>query len=144
MTVLPDTGFTPSAEDRAGLDAWFAAYDEAGARRDIARMADMAVFPLNLVSDDSQGDGRTAQWTREQFIDTMSQVMSDSGDRPISFASTRTPVFLSPSMAVVFTDSTMTAGEETHRLRYADILVRRGGTWAFQTMIQSGWGDALG
>jgi hypothetical protein len=143
MTVLPDTGFTPSAEDRAALDAWFAAYDEAGARRDIARMADMAVFPLNLVSDDSKGDGRTAQWTREQFIDTMSQVMSDSGDQAISFASTRTPVFLSPSMAVVFTDSTMTAGEETHRLRYADILVRRGRTWAFQTMIQSGWGDAL-
>ncbi|GGU49857.1 nuclear transport factor 2 family protein [Streptomyces lavendofoliae] len=143
MTVLPDTGFVPSAEDRASLDAWFAAYDSAGAGRDIGRMADMAVFPLNLVSDDSNGDGRTAQWTREQFIDTMSQVMGEGGDETISFDSTRTPVFLSPSMAVVFTDSTMTMGEEKRQLRYADILVRRGGTWAFQTMIQSGWGDAL-
>jgi hypothetical protein len=143
MTVLPDTGFTPSAEDRASLDAWFAAYDSASARRDIGRMADMAVFPLNLVSDDSQGDGRTAQWSREQFVDTMSQVMGEGGDETISFESTRTPVFLSPSMAVVFTDSTMTAGGEKRQLRYADILVRRGGTWAFQTMIQSGWGDAL-
>jgi hypothetical protein len=106
-------------------------------------MADMAVFPLNLVSDDSQGDGRTAQWSREQFVDTMSQVMSEGGDETISFESTRTPVFLSPSMAVVFTDSAMTVGGEKRQLRYADILVRRGGTWAFQTMIQSGWGDAL-
>ncbi|GGS25265.1 hypothetical protein GCM10010269_74950 [Streptomyces humidus] len=143
MTVLPDTGYIPSAEDRASLDAWFTAYDSASARRDIERMADMAVFPLNLVSDDSQGDGRTAQWTREQFVATMSQVMSEGGDETISFDSTRTPVFLSPSVAVVFTDSTMTAGGEKRRLRYADILVRRGGTWAFQTMIQSGWGDSL-
>ncbi|AJP00272.1 hypothetical protein TU94_00600 [Streptomyces cyaneogriseus subsp. noncyanogenus] len=143
MTVLPDTGFTPSAEDRASLDAWFAAYDAASARRDIGHMADMAVFPLNLVSDDSRGDGRTAQWSREQFVDTMSQVMSEGGDETISFESTRTPVFLSPSVAVVFTDSTMAVGGEKRRLRYADILVRRGGTWAFQTMIQSGWGDAL-
>ena len=41
------------------------------------------------------------------------------------------------------TDSTMTAGDEKRELRYADILIRRGGTWAFQTMIQGGWGDNL-
>ncbi|MFG3509274.1 nuclear transport factor 2 family protein [Streptomyces sp. NPDC047821] len=143
MTILPDTGFTPSAEDRAGLDAWFAEYDAASARRDIERMADMAVFPLNLVSDDSAGHGRTAQWDRARFVETMSQVMGGEGDGGMSFESTRVPVFLSPSMAVVFTDSTMTAGGEKHQLRYADILVRREGTWAFQTMIQSGWGDNL-
>ncbi|GAB2756403.1 nuclear transport factor 2 family protein [Streptomyces bullii] len=143
MTELPDTGFVPSAEDRASLDAWFAEYDAACARRDVARMADMAVFPLNLVSDDSAGNGRSAQWDRARFVETMSQVMGE-GDETIAFKSTRTPVFLSASMAVVFTDSTMTVGDETRQLRYADILVRRDGTWAFQTMMQSGWGDALG
>ncbi|MEV3987280.1 nuclear transport factor 2 family protein [Streptomyces sp. NPDC049837] len=143
MTILPDTGFTPSAEDRSSLEAWFAEYDAASARRDIERMADMAVFPLNLVSDDLAGDGRTAQWDRARFVETMSQLMGDGGDGEMSFESTRAPVFLSPSMAVVFTDSTMTTGGEKHQLRYADILVRRKGTWAFQTMIQSGWGDGL-
>lgn len=143
MTVLPDTGFTPSAEDRASLDAWFAEYDAASARRDVPRMADMAVFPLNLVSDDSAGDGRTAQWDRARFLEAMGQVMGESGDDQLSFTSTRTPVFLSPSIAVVFTDSTMTSGEETTQLRYADILVRRDGVWAFQTMVQAGWGDGL-
>lgn len=29
------------------------------------------------------------------------------------------------------------------QMTYADILVRSGGTWAFQTMIQAGWGDML-
>ncbi|WP_149185018.1 DUF4440 domain-containing protein [Streptomyces sp. TRM49041] len=142
MTFLPDTGYTPTAEDRAGLDAWFAEYDALSAKRDVERMADMAVFPLNLVSDDSAGDGRSAQWDREQFVATMTQVMGD-GAEDIRFESTRTPVFLSPAMAVVLTDSTMTAEGHTRRLRYADILIKRNGKWAFQTMMQGGWGDYL-
>lgn len=142
MTVLPDTGYTPTAEDRASLDAWFAEYDAESARRDVERMADLAVFPLNLVSDDAAGNGRSAQWDRERFVETMTHVMGD-GSEDITFESVRTPVFLSPAMAVVFTDSTMTAEGQTRQLRYADILVRRDGKWAFQTMIQGGWGDNL-
>ncbi|MDT9683225.1 nuclear transport factor 2 family protein [Streptomyces sp. TRM76323] len=142
MTFLPETGYVPTAEDRAGLDAWFAEYDARSARRDVAGMADMAVFPLSLVSDDSAGEGRTAQWDRERFVATMTGVMGD-GAGDIAFESTRTPVFLSPALAVVFTDSTMTADGETRRLRYADVLVKRDGAWAFQTMIQGGWGDTL-
>ncbi|MFE6737135.1 DUF4440 domain-containing protein [Streptomyces tubercidicus] len=142
MTFLPDAGYVPTAEDRASLDAWFAEYDAQSAQRNVQRMADMAVFPLNLVSDDAAGNGRSAQWDREQFIATMTQVMGD-GSEDLTFESTRTPVFLSPAMAVVFSDSTMTMDGETRRLRYADILVRRDGQWAFQTMIQGGWGDNL-
>ncbi|MFC5799243.1 nuclear transport factor 2 family protein [Streptomyces formicae] len=140
---LPDTGYTPSPGELASVEAWFAEYDTAGGRRDIERMADMAVFPLNLVSDDSAGNGASAQWDREQFVATMTQVMGDGPDA-IAFESTRTPVFLGPAMAVVFTDSVMTMGETTQRLRYADILIKRDGVWAFQTMLQGGWGDNLG
>ncbi|BDM74120.1 hypothetical protein HEK616_76070 (plasmid) [Streptomyces nigrescens] len=143
MTVLPRTGYVPTAEDRASLDAWFAEYDAQSAKRNVERMADMAAFPLNLVSDDAAGNGRSAQWDRERFIATMTHVMGDGGE-DITFESTRTPVFLSPAIAVVFTDSTMTVQGETRQLRYADILIRRDGTWAFQTMIQGGWGDNLG
>ncbi|MEU8954512.1 nuclear transport factor 2 family protein [Streptomyces sp. NPDC048518] len=142
MTFLPETGYAPTPEDRASLTAWFAEYDAHSARRDVERMADLAVFPLNLVSDDAAGDGRSAQWDREQFVATMTHVMG-SGDDDITFESTRTPVFLSPAMAVVFTDSVMTANGETQQLRYADVLIRRGGSWAFQSMIQGGWGDNL-
>ncbi|MER5464564.1 DUF4440 domain-containing protein [Streptomyces sp. NPDC002668] len=142
MTFLPDTGYTATPAELASIEAWFAAYDAHSAKREIERMADLAVFPLNLVSDDSAGDGASAQWDRQQFIETMSQVMGDGSD-DITFESTRTPVFLSPAMAVVFTDSTMTVAGQTQQLRYADILIRRDGKWAFQTMLQSGWGDNL-
>ncbi|MET7620025.1 nuclear transport factor 2 family protein [Streptomyces sp. NPDC005408] len=142
MTFLPGTGYTPTPEELASIEAWFAAYDAHSAKREVERMADLAVFPLNLVSDDSAGNGASAQWDRRQFIETMSQVMGDGSD-DITFESTRTPVFLSPAMAVVFTDSAMTMEGQTQQLRYADILIKRDGAWAFQTMIQSGWGDNL-
>ncbi|MDQ1008306.1 hypothetical protein QFZ82_002791 [Streptomyces sp. V4I23] len=142
MTRLPETGYTPTAEELASIQEWFAAYDEASAERDVERMADMAVFPLNLVSDDSAGDGASAQWDRQQFVRTMTHVMGDGGD-DIAFESVRTPVLLSPAMAVVLTDSTMTTDGHTQQLRYADVLIRRDGRWAFQTMMQGGWGDNL-
>ncbi|KNB50526.1 DUF4440 domain-containing protein [Streptomyces caatingaensis] len=142
MPVPPDTGYRPTDEEVAGVHAWFAAYDAAAGRRDVEAMADLAVFPLNLVSDRSDGQGASAQWDRERFVATMSRVMGD-GDEDITFESTRTPVFLGPSIVVVFTDSVMTAGGGTQRLRYADVLVRRGDSWAFQTMLQGGWGDQL-
>lgn len=142
MTFLPDTGYTPTAEELASIQEWFAAYDAHSAGREVERMADMAVFPLNLVSDDSAGNGASAQWDRAQFIETMGQVMGDGSD-DITFESTRTPVFLSPAMAVVFTDSIMTMDGQTQQLRYADILIRQDGKWAFQTMLQGGWGDNL-
>ena len=142
MPLLPDTGYTPTDEELASIQDWFAAYDAHSAKREFERMADLAVFPLNLVSDDSAGNGASAQWDRRQFVETMSQVMGDGGD-DIAVESTRTPVFLSPAMAVVFTDSTMTMDGRTQQLRYADVLIRRDGQWAFQTMLQSGWGDNL-
>lgn len=140
--TLPETGYTPTAEDRASLDAWFEEYDSLSVENEVERMADMAVFPLNLISDDSAGNGRTAQWDRKQFVDTMTHVLGD-GSQQVVYDNARTPVFLSASMAVVFTHSTVTTGGRTHEMHYADILVRRDGTWAFQTMIQGGWGDNL-
>jgi hypothetical protein len=142
VTVLPDTGYRPTDDELASIQEWFATYDAASGRRDVEAMADLAVFPLNLVSDDAAGQGASAQWDRRRFVETMTQVMGD-GNEDITFESTRTPVFLGPSIAVVFTDSVMTVEGRTQRLRYADVLVRRGVSWAFQTMIQGGWGDQL-
>ncbi|MFI9219549.1 nuclear transport factor 2 family protein [Streptomyces werraensis] len=140
--TLPQIGYTPTAEDRASLDAWFEHYDALCAERDVERMADQAVFPLNVISDDSAGNGRSAQWDRHRFVETMAHVMGD-GSQQVTFRNTRTPVFLSASLAVVITHSTVTAGDQAYETDYADVLVRKDGAWAFQTMIQGGWGDNL-
>ncbi|MGD9483133.1 nuclear transport factor 2 family protein [Streptomyces sp. TRM70308] len=139
------TDYTPTEEDRRSLEEWFARYDADSARGDVAALADAARFPLNLVTDDSAGDAWCGRWDRAEFTDTMTRVMGDAGGEPgeMSFASERTPVFLGPALAVVFSRSTMTAGGESRELVYADVLVRSNGRWAFQTMIQQGWGGML-
>ncbi|MFC6065581.1 hypothetical protein [Streptomyces ochraceiscleroticus] len=140
--VVPEAaGYSPTGQDRRELDAWFARYDALSAVVDVERMADMAVFPLNLVTDDSKGDGWAGQWSRADFVRTMREVMG--GEEEVSFESTRTPHFLSASLAVVFTDAVFTVGGRSQAVRYADVLVKRDGAWAFQTMIQGGWGDLL-
>lgn len=129
--------FVPTDEDRASVAAWFARYDALAAKVDLEAMADQAVFPLNVVTD-STSAGSAEQWTRERFIETMGAVMGDSGE--VSMDSTRHPIFLSANLAFVVTDATMTIGDQSHAVRYADLLVKIDGGWRFQTMVQSGFG----
>jgi hypothetical protein len=133
--------YVPSDEDRASVEAWFAEYDALAAKADIERLADLAVFPLNVVSDDSRGNGVAAQWSREQYTRTMAQVLSGAGD--VRMESRRTPHFLSANLVVVVTEATMTWEGGGERTRYADLLIKQDGRWRFQTMVQSGWGDNL-
>lgn len=136
------TGYTPTEEDRRSLAAWFERYDSASATSEIERMAELAAFPLNLVTDDSKGSPWHGQWDREEYVRTMTQVMSGSGGE-VSLRSSRTPFFLSGALVVVFSRSAMTADGQTHHLDYADVLVREQDGWRFQTMIQPGWADML-
>ncbi|HWM39208.1 MAG TPA: nuclear transport factor 2 family protein [Streptomyces sp.] len=135
---------TPSDQDHRDLEAWFARYDAHSADADVEAMASMALFPLNLVTDDpGPGTGWTGQWTREEFVRTMTGVLGESGGEDVHFESQRTPQFLTRSLAVVFTESTMTVGGQSRQMRYADILVKQDGEWYFQTMVQGGWASMM-
>ena len=81
MEGMPTEGgaFVPTADDLAGIDAWFARYDALATAGDVEAMADMALFPLNLATDDAQGNGSAWQWTREQFISGMSHAVGPEG-----------------------------------------------------------------
>ncbi|PRY02264.1 nuclear transport factor 2 family protein [Allonocardiopsis opalescens] len=138
------TGTVPGAAERAEIEEWFARYDRLSARsapEDIEAMADMAMFPMNLVTDDSAGQGSAEVSDREGYVRSMSEVMG-GGTEHLEMEQVRTPFFLTPSLAVVFTRGTMNAGGHRRDIRYADILVKRDGAWRFQTMVQGGWGDA--
>ncbi|ONI81080.1 hypothetical protein ALI144C_21245 [Actinosynnema sp. ALI-1.44] len=134
--------FEASAEDVASVEAWFAKYDGHVANAELEQMADMALFPLNIVSDsDESGNGGAAQQTREQFVESMSQVVGGAGD--LKMESNRTPIFLTKQLVLVVTDATFTIDGVAQSVRYADLLVKKDGQWLFQTMVQGGWGDQL-
>lgn len=138
---IPTSTWTPSAADRAEIDDWFAGYERLVAARDFDAMADMAVFPLNEVTDDGAGNGSATQCSRAEFVAQMAEVMSGPD---VDMASTRTAHFLSAALVFVVTDAVVTHAGDSRPIRYGDLLVRSGGSWRFQTMVQGGWGAAGG
>jgi hypothetical protein len=139
ITPPADPGFAPSPDDLASLDEWFRRYDARAAAGDVAATADMAMFPLNTVTDNAAGEGSARQLSREEYLQMMGGVLGGGGE--VTMESTRTPYFLTRSLAVVFTEARFTIGGQRQTVRYADLLVRTGGEWRFQTMVQGGWGD---
>ncbi|MFC0622766.1 nuclear transport factor 2 family protein [Kribbella deserti] len=137
--TMPTSGFEPTEEDLASVQAWFERYDALAAAHDYEAMADQAVFPLNEVSDDGNGNGKAESISREAFIAQMEQVIG-GGPADVEMESTRTPHFLSESLVFVVTEGTMSFGGQTMPMRYGDLLLKVNGQWKFQTMAQGGWG----
>jgi hypothetical protein len=135
--VQQHSAYKPSDEDVAGVLAWFERYDALAKARDFEAMADLAMFPLNEVTDDGKGNGSATQVERAAYVAQMAEVM---GSGEYTMESTRTPHFLSAALVFVVTDAVLTAGDDLHRLRYGDLLVKTAGGWKFQTMVQGGWG----
>jgi hypothetical protein len=132
-------GFVPAAEDVESVLAWFAQYDTYVAEGNIEGMAGMAMFPINEVSDRSDGNASVTSCDRDRFVDQMTEIVGGAGD--VRMESTRTPHFLNQNLVFVITDATITANGQTQQVRYGDLLVKADGRWVFQTMVQGGWGD---
>lgn len=130
-------GFTPEPQDVAEVMAWFAHYDELVAAKNLEEMADCAVFPVNEVTDDADGNGLVSATDRGQFIDQMTAVVGAPGE--VQMQSERHPVFINRSLCFVVTDATFTAGDQITHMRYGDLLVRTPSGWKFQTMVAGGW-----
>jgi hypothetical protein len=142
QSPLTDTGFVPTEQDTADLLAWFAGYDGLAARNDVESMADTALFPITVVTSDSAGNGVTQVWDRAAFVQAMSAAM-EGEPADLAMENRRHPAFLNRDLAVVVTDSTVTAAGRVQHLRYADVMVKSEGSWRFSGMIQAGWGDML-
>ena len=129
-------------ELKQSIDSWFAEYDNLSKKGDVEGMANMAMFPIHVITDDSTGNGYAESWTRDQFIRIMTEAMKGT-PTDMDMKTTRTPFFLTKDLVAVITNATVTGGGQVHQMCYADILVKVNGSWKFQTMVQGGWGDML-
>ncbi len=134
MAATKQAGFVPSPADVESVQSWFARYDALAVAKDVDGMADQAMFPLNEVTD-----GQAESCDRPRFVAQMCEQLGASGG--ISMDSVRTPHFINENLVFVITDSTITADGFSQQVRYGDLLVKSGGDWKFQTMVQGGWGD---
>ncbi|MEW9552183.1 nuclear transport factor 2 family protein [Nonomuraea sp. NPDC050783] len=131
--------YQPSGEDLKSVEEWFAEYDALAEQGALEKLADLAVFPMNVVTDVPGGHAAARQWTREEYLEAMREAMG-GGTAGLDLTSKRTPHFLSPNLVVVETEATMTVEGARQEMHYADLLVRTEDGWGFQTMIQGGWG----
>jgi hypothetical protein len=142
QSPLTTAGFVPTEQDTEALLAWFAEYDARAAAKDVEAMADTGHFPMTVVTNDSAGNGITQVWDRQAFVRAMTAATEgELGD--LTMENHRRPIFLNRDLAVVVTDSPVTAGDQVQHLRYADVMVKSAGEWRFTSMIQGGWGDML-
>ena len=141
QSPLSATHFTPTTHDTETLLAWFERYDEHARRNDTAAMADMALFPLTVMTNDSAGECVVRQWDRDTFRQAMDMALA--GPSSVEIANERRPVFLNRDLAVVVTDASVTVAGQTRHMRYVDVMAKTGGEWRFTSMIQDGWGDML-
>lgn len=130
-------GADVTSEEVREVLAWFARYDELVRVGDLDAMADMASFPINEVTDDERGHGVAGLCDRQRFLAQMRQAGVGAGD--VEMNSTRHPVFLTKGLCFVVTDASFTAGGQTTRMRYGDLLMRTADGWKFQTMVAGGW-----
>lgn len=114
--------------DAESVLEWFARWDALAVAGDVEQMAEMALFPINAVSD-----GVATSWDREQFLRDMG---AQVGGEDLKMESVRTPHFINENLVFVITDGTINGMQ----VRYGDLLVRVAGEWKFQTMVQGGWG----
>ncbi|OBG85372.1 hypothetical protein A5699_24970 [Mycobacterium sp. E802] len=136
MINLPQAGaFSPTTADIDSVLAWFSRYDALTLDKNIDAMADEAMFPLNEVTD-----GRAEAVDRAGFVAQMTDQLSQSTD--FAMECTRTPHFINENLVFVITDATFTADGFSQQVRYGDLLVKCGGDWKFQTMVQGGWGES--
>jgi hypothetical protein len=142
QTPFTATGFTPSEQDTQSLLDWFARYDTHVQRNETDAMADMALFPIIVMTNDSVGDCVTQEWDRETFVQAMAMNTADA-DQEMELKNEREPVFLNSDLAIVVTNSTVTMDGEQQHMRYVDIMAKKDGQWRFKSMIQAGWGDML-
>lgn len=133
-TVPEPSDFTPSSTDIADVLAWFANFDALATAKDVEGMADQAMFPINEVSD-----SKAESCDRARYVAQMTEQLVGAAE--VDMTSVRTPHFLNENLVFVITDATIAMGDVEHRVRYGDLLVKAGGSWKFQTMVQGGWGD---
>jgi len=134
--------FEPTDIQRQELFKWFSRYDELTKNFKFEAMADQGVFPMYVITDNSSGDGVTRTWSREDFIQSMTSAMENT-PADIEYNTIRKPLMINGNVAVVFTEWRPNKDSDEGVLKYADILLKKGGEWRFQTMIQGGWGDFL-
>ena len=127
----------------AGVETLFTAAENAWRQRDVQALTTLYDFPIYVGTDDSAGVYQGGEWDAEQFRAAMTAMMNiDPGN--VSRRDTRTPHFLSDSIAMVVVETSLTVGaREQAPYTSAVLVIKKGNEWRFKSGVEAGHGKPM-
>jgi|GEM_PF-1769438 len=141
MTKVGPMSRKVTKEDKKGVSDAYKAWDEAWKKGDVNALADLVEFPLLMMSDNSKGEEKHFEATREQFVGMMQGMVNMPKD--LKMTDKHTPTFLSDSLVVAIGNMTMTMGKVKGSWHGFDVLTLKDGKWKFRQIAEAGWGDMV-
>jgi hypothetical protein len=142
MTKMGPMTRLPKAMDTKGVDALYAACEEAHKKGDVNMAAEHMDFPLFMSTDDANGMYSSmtmdkATWVKEMtpWFTSMPKDMKVSMKHKISWHS--------DTLATVIEENTMTMGKTKGTWTSASMVVKKDGKWMFKSMTEAGWGKPM-
>lgn len=141
MTKVGPLSRKVTTPDRNGVEALIRASDKAWMSGDVQAVAELHDFPVHMSTDDSKGEFKGEEWSRDQFVEMMGEMVSKT-PRDITFKHKLTPHFLSDTLAVVVDEPTMMKGNtKLGTFKSVAVVVKKDGRWLFKEGLEAGWGD---
>jgi hypothetical protein len=115
--------------------------DQAMKKHDLAASMALIDFPVWMATDDAKGEGSGEKVTKEAFEAMMKPFFEQPTPKGMKMTRKNAITLLSPSLALVVSTWKMRMGKMRGTFKNAELLVKKGGQWKSQVMIEAGWGD---
>ena len=143
----PMSGWRPpklshEAQDKQEIAAVFRKMEEAGKKGDLSAATALVDFPVLMATDDSKGEAMAGPWNEEEWTKAMKPFYAKPMDMKVTHK--QTIHVLTDSLATAVDQATFAMGGKKMTTRSSSLLVRKGGQWKIKSLVEGGWGDAMG
>lgn len=139
MTKVGPMSRKVTKEDKKGVSDTYKAWDEGWKKGDANALAELIEFPLIMMSDNSKGEEKHFEASREQFLAMAAGFANMPKD--VKMTAKHSPTFISDSLVVSVNNDSMSMGKVKGSWHSFDVLTLKDGKWKFRQICEAGWGD---
>jgi ketosteroid isomerase-like protein len=126
-------------QDKKGIDQLYKAMEDAWKKGDVEALANNIDFPVIMLSDNSRGEARHFEATREEWIGFMKPFVT-APKEGMKMSHKHNVHFLSDTLAVSIEDNSV-SGKMNAKWKSMSVLNKKGDVWKVKEMSEAGWGD---
>jgi hypothetical protein len=135
---------TNEAKTRKEIQAYISEMDRVSRKGDVDAAMALIDFPVLMVTDNAKGEVMAGQFDQEQWKQLMGPMYEKPMPKEMRVQHKPTITPLTDSLASVTDDWSMTVSGKRMTGRSHLLLVKVDGKWRAKSMVEGGWGDAMG